>query len=182
MVLSPFCIDENIGVAQLVPLKSKISSFQELLIEARLLWKAEGGYQNRITGTQDSVGLLHNPNNNLPKSIVDQWKSFFNSQDKKLDFLRIKNDLPALSKNGMINIKWITDFTNRQYVDFDFILARATIPNIDDYPTANQIADACFKNNYSEYFQNNLCSGIFTFQDKDIQKHLVGLKINANQL
>lgn len=172
MVFSSDCYSKEMGKALLVPFKNKIKNLDELIIEAKKLWKAEGGVENRISGTWGAVGLLVNSDSNFPTEIVDGWKSFYKGQEPewKPDFKAIGNEAASLSDNGILMLQWIEDVENNKAVDFDFILATATLPNVGEYPTPEEIAQACLDNQYTDYFDKNQDHGITTFQDNEILK------------
>lgn len=171
MVFSSDCYQQGVGKALLVPLKSKIKNLDELVIEAKKLWEAEGGIEDRVSGTWGAVGLLVNPESALPAEIIDGWKDFYKHQDRKPGFKSIGNESPSLSADGMLGLQWIVDVESNKSVDFDFILATATLPE-KEYPTPKAIAQACLDKNYTEYFDKNRENGIITFQDEEILKLL----------
>jgi hypothetical protein len=168
MVFSSDCYSQGMGKALLVPFKSQIKNLEELVIEAKELWKAESGIADRISGTWGAVGLLVNADSNIPGDIVDGWKVL----EKRPEFKAIGQEHPCLSRDGLLMLHWVEDFNSKSAVDFDFILATATLPNIEAYPTSQEIAEACVRNKYTQYFAENQKHGIITFQDEEILKLL----------
>jgi hypothetical protein len=174
MVFSSNCYQEGMGKALLVPFKAKTKDLNELIVEAKKLWSAEGGITDRICGTWGSVGLLVNPEANPFAEIIDGWKSYYKSQESEIkpDFKPIGEESPTFADDGMLVLQWLEDTENKKAVDFDFILATATIPNVARYPTPETIAQACLENHYTEYFDKNQEHNIVTFQDEAILKLL----------
>lgn len=172
MVFSVDCYNVGMGKALLVPLKTKAKNLDDLITEAKRLWEAEGGVVNRISGTWGAVGLSVNPESSLPNEIIDGWKSFYSGQERQPDFRPIGNEIPSFSADGILMLEWLENIENKKVTKFDFILATATLPNIEEYPSANVIAQACLDNHYTEYFDRNQMHGITTFQDEEILKLL----------
>ncbi len=172
MVFSQSCSGDRIGKALLVPFQKSITTIGDLKIEAQELWKAEGGISDRIAGTWGAVGLLVNPESNLPAEMIDRWKSLYKGQRRKPDFKPIGDEPSSLSDDGMLMLQWLEDVENKKVTEFDFILATATLPNVQEYPSADVIAQACSNNHYTEYFDKNQAHGITTFQDEEILKLL----------
>lgn len=172
MVFSLSCYEDGMGTAILAPLLNDIKGLSDLRLEAEKLWKAEGGVSNRIFGPWGAVGLLVNPETEFENDLLEGWKEYFEDYDHISDLNKIKNEQPVLSQGGLLSIDWIKKVNDGISVDYDFILATATIPNVQQYPSAQNIARTCIENNYTDYFINNIENGITTFQDGEIREYL----------
>lgn len=176
MVFSLSCYGNMIGTALLVPFQRPVTTSIELIIEAQKLWEAEGGISGRVAGTWGAVGLSVNPKSNFPKEMSNSWKGFYKKQERRPEFKAIGNEQPSLSKDGILMFQWIDDVPNKNTVEFDFILATATLPNVEHYPTSKEIAQACLSTGYTEYFERNHKNDIVTFQDDEILSLLYSKK------
>lgn len=100
------------------------------------------------------------------KSFLTYWSAKY-ANEFNPEHYKVGNELPILNKQGVLQFDW-TDELN----DYDFIIATATKPNVENYPTSKNIAERMIINEYKEYFNENLNCGISTFQDKEIKKIL----------
>lgn len=166
---------------KLVKLKNQISCLQGIIEQAIELAIAEGISKKenpRICSDWGTVGLLLNPKilNQKPdlyKKINYFWtKAFFRRKiSLKQNFNIFKNDEPIIFENGLLNLNW-----EEEYGDLDFLLTTLTVPLPKNHElTVLEIANKMTQNKYSDYFVNNKQSGIVTFQDKEIEKHLKNL-------
>ncbi len=172
MVFSLSCYEDGLGTAILAPLLYDIKGLSDLRLEAEKLWQAERGLQNRIFGSWGAVGLLINPATGFPDDLLDGWKEYYDRYIHISDFSIVENESPVISQNGLLSIEWIKDNNDCHSVEYDFILATATIPSSQQYPSANDIAQACIDNQYPDYINNNIENGITTFQDSEIKENL----------
>lgn len=181
MVFSSLCYQEGLGTAVLVPLKEPVSNASELLSKAANLWHAEKSASQveslEISSGWGAVGLLVNPECNLPEEFIDEWKQHYRNQNSKPRIQLAAGETPIITADGILQLSWPTDIDIGNFVDLDFILATAIEPNPNDgeYPSAQKIAEIYKENKYTEYFDNNRANGITTFQDEEIEKYLESL-------
>jgi len=180
MVFSSLCYPSELGTAVLVPLNESISNKDELLAKAANLWHAERTKSQinsrEISYNWGSVGLLVNPDGTFPKELIDYWKLHYSRQTLKPEIRLAPDELQIITPAGMLEMEWPREVENGNLVAFDFILSTAIKPkpNKGRYPTTQEIAQACIKNEYTEYFDRNREYGITTFQDGEIEKLIGG--------
>lgn len=172
MVFSPSLNQEDMGTAWLVPFKNPVANPNDLIGEAKKLWEAEGGEPDRISENWGGVGLLDNPEERLSDELISAWKNCYEYQQNKPIFNLINNEHGVLSNDGILSLQWIKDAEHNQLISFNFILATATVPNNNQYPTSRQIAQLYQDKGYSEYFWKNRKHEITTFQDEEIEEYL----------
>lgn len=172
MVLSSECNEPNlIGRANFVPFINNPVSLNKLIIQVEELIKAERNLNASLSDNFNwewgTVTIAFNPTINDANStkhnektlLLSRWKSRYN--DLIISKYKVGKEIPILNHHGILNIEWPFQLNN-----FDFLIAVATSPNIDIYPTHQEIADRIVKNEYDEYFKMNMNLGISTFQDK----------------
>lgn len=144
---------------------------QELIKSERKLAKLENNNNNWGWG---ALTICLNPeilNGNSKKSehaklLLYYWNEKYSNGFNPEEY-KVGNEFPILSKQGVLKFNWTEELN-----EYDFIIATATKPNIEIYPTAKIIAERMITNEYTEYFNKNLAFGISTFQDKEIASHL----------
>lgn len=99
-------------------------------------------------------------------SLLKYWETRYGNRFNPDDY-RVGEETPVLSKQGALSFTWPNELD-----DYDFLIATATKPVRNNYPTAREIADRIIVNQYSDYFEENVKLGITTFQDSDIRKFL----------
>lgn len=179
MVFSDLCrrSDYGLGKGWILPIRAKISSFDDLKREAEEMGKAEG-YKNKLFSAWGSVALLINPNSNKNPNIKRQWRELLqrNEHINELSSTHLKSEKPAIDSDGFLKIRWPREFNPEgKLKSMDFLIATVTKPHLiksKRYPTVNQIAGAMKKANYDEYFIRNREHEITTFQDERILKKL----------
>jgi hypothetical protein len=153
--------DGRLGVALVVPCKREIEVIQDLVIEARALWKAEApkSKSGAIASDWGSVGCLFG-NEGARDLLSADWGNQFRRAGGK--------ELSVVTADGQFDIPWPTDADDAP-VELDIILATATIPEIEQ-PTAKAVADAWIRqrDGYERYFIENVRSGIRTADDLHI--------------
>ncbi len=179
MIISQLCYrkDYGLGTALLVPCKREVQSYSDLRIEAAELWHAERSNSNigsfEISQRWGALGILLNPQFNIPEDIRQGWQELYRGQEVKVELVQTKTERPIIDDNGFLNIRWPKFVSNDLPDDVDFILATATQPTLKNerYPTIYTIAQAWLDDNqgFVEYFEQNLKNGITTFQDKRLQ-------------
>lgn len=175
MVFSAGMEKERFGQAIVLPCKHPATTVDDLLEEAKHLWAAESNGERtaRIYKSWGCVALLPNLKRKLPEGLVAGWKSYVSGKRDYPQLKSAKAERKAVSASGILKICWpqLPDGTD---LKFDALLATATNPTIknDCYPSARAIAKAWTTgqgNRYISYFDNNVSSGITTWQDQEIK-------------
>ncbi|MEP7455993.1 hypothetical protein [Phyllobacterium sp. SB3] len=149
------------GLAIVVPCKRDIESIQDVMIEARALWKAEApnSKSGAIASAWGSVGILFG-NNGARDLLAADWSCCFKNAGGK--------EFSVVTVDGQFDIAWPTNADGTP-VELDIILATATIPELDQ-PPVEAVADAWINQNggYERYFIENVRNGIRTADDLGI--------------
>jgi hypothetical protein len=175
MVFSNDCNQDNqIGKAIFVPFKDNPIDSKKIELQTQELIKSERKKttldSDRFNWGWGTLTISVNPNIlietsekfNQAKFLLSYWSKKYSNGFNPNDY-KFGQELPVLDKQGVLNFNW-TDKLN----DFDFIIATATKPEREHYPTSKNIADRMLANEYSYYFRKNIELGISTFQDKEI--------------
>jgi hypothetical protein len=181
MVFSQLCYRKTYGLGQalLVPFRNSVVTSNDLIWEARELWKAEVNKGENvplsISGNWGAIGLLLRPDAQIADEIIQSWLTYFH-RNNSFQLVQPKTERPALDQNGLLTIRWPKNAENNAPIELDFILATATVPSLisKKYPSVRTITEAWNrdKENNVRYFHNNIACGITTFQDKRIKKFL----------
>ena len=126
------------------------------------------------------VGLL--PNSNSKRSLSGQlthWREFVNEcGTRKLNYRTLAAANAGVDEDGFLKIGWPKPVEGSSLL-FNALLAVATKPtrNHSGFIAPQDIADEwktpCGKREV-RYFWNNRKHGICTYQDKEIENHLLG--------
>lgn len=161
-------LDQNIacGFGLLIPCKSQIRSFEQLIEEVQWLWSAESRKEpsNKFHAKWGCIGALFD-NNTRNSDIHKKWKMYFEKEEP--------TSLPAIDREGNLNMPWPRTQQDAPVEDFDIILATATMPDPSERQlSAQQIADAWTSQNdgAERYFFRNVENGIRTKDDLGIWK------------
>ena len=100
---------------------------------------------------------------NQAKSLLSYWGAKY-STGFNPNHYKVGEELPILNKQGVLKFNW-TEKLN----DYDFIIATATKPEIDRYPTSKNIADRMI---VKIKFYNIIFFVIFSLENKEIEKCL----------
>ncbi len=180
MVFSTECEEQNIfGTAFVVPFKREtIRSFKGIENQARFLSKAEGKSDEKLCkGNNDSwctIGAILNPK--FDKKLKLKFLTFWNDLLKKdgwlkdIDKYKIGTEKSVLSEFGEIKIDWpkaIAENDQKIIDNIDIVLATCTKPNIDTYPSIEDLRKDINADS-RKYFFKNIENGITTFQDREI--------------
>jgi len=166
MVFSMECVAESrLGQGYLIPIKQSFdsSSFGEttkVIIDAE---HKETIDFKRFNWGWGCLALLVNPkkeNDKNIKALKSYWNDKYSTGFKEGDY-KVGDEDPCVNSNGLMQIPWL-----EEYNDFDFIVATATKPEVDNYPDYIELASK-FKDD-QEYFRKNYKKGIYTFRDVDI--------------
>lgn len=148
----------------LVPCTEEILTIDDLVKEAKALWKVEAPKSNNGAVCSDwgCVGALFRSDAPTQKLAAD-WTAHF--QKAKAQAISVVN------KNGLLDIGWPNTLDGKP-VDFDVILATATKPD-EKPPLAQVVADAWADQcGHEDYFFNNVRHGIRTPDDGDIWRRI----------
>lgn len=178
MVFSTECDTNNKrGKAIFVPFANNPVSLADLKTHAvnliRAEYKREALHFDTYHWNWAALGLLVNPGSESKNEIdllIDNWKDNYKQFDETR--YRVGREVPVLDKSGMFQIAWPAELQG-----FDFMIAAATMPNVEEYPSAKNIADRMCANGYDEYYKMNQAVGICTSQDAEIDEFL-----NLNKL
>jgi hypothetical protein len=156
---------EKMGKAFFVPFKENPINFSQLKIQTTELIKAERNKSNiedRLYWDWGALAIAVNPKNSKVDKLLQSWSKCYGNGFNP-DKYKVGTETPVLDKNGILSFTWTNELEN-----YDFLIATATKPNVERYPTAENVADRIIVNEYSEYFDKNTALGITTFQDNEI--------------
>ena len=179
MVFSKKLDDMPGGWAFVVPCKARVNSVDDLVTEARHLWRAEGGEKERISAGWGCVAFLENPQRPIP-GLRAGWTKHVQQEPDYGALNSATGEAPVVDDGGFLTISWPTTDGDSDLGGFDALLATATDPTLvrGDYPAAQEIAAAWNAHNgddyerYVRYFRQNKRCEIETFQDGEIEKAL----------
>jgi len=146
------------GQGVLLPCKSEVIAFEDLVEEARALWKAE---DQEATGEKDlgkswgCVGAM----------FGDRVSEGFRDQLREIFIKRTITPVEPFNQSGVLEIPWPC-YEDGGPVDYDIILA-ASNKGEKRLLSPEAIADAWIEQNrgYEQYFFNNIREGIRTHED-----------------
>ena len=177
MVFSHECINSKLtGDAVFVPFRKNPLDFETLINEKTEIIKSERKKNNldndRNNWAWGSLGILLNPKvlerisdkREQAMFLLSQWKDKYYS-DFKISEYKVGEELPVIDKSGVFQFNWPEGLE-----EYDFIIATATKPEINEYPDSKNIINRIISNEYSEYFLKNKQNGINTFQDELISE------------
>jgi hypothetical protein len=169
------------GQAVVVQCKRSVTSASGLITEAEWLWSAEeknkvprlciGSPEHRISpaGQWGCVALLRNPHKEIPQQLLDDWakhvagEAHYHASERRL-----------VDRRGMLEIPW-PELLDGSPVGMDLLLATSNDP-APTYPTVQEVADAWNREpteKKADYFRSNRKNGIYTFQDREIDRLLI---------
>lgn len=167
---------EKLGRAVVVPCVNRVTSPEDLIVEAEALWAAEQDEprdRGPVSASWGSVGLLPNPASDIPDRLLRHWAKRVAEEKQYARLLVPSSARHPLSTNGMLAVSWPTCVQGSVELGIDLLLATATglkEPR-KEYPSPEEVADAW--NNADEkhalYFHNNCGNRITTFEDDDIK-------------
>ena len=172
------------GQGYILGFKEIIKNTKALEQQAFALARAEGicNGKNSLNRNWGTVGLLINPNiSSKDKTGFDiirkRWSDIYLNYKNvfKPSKYSIENKYPVIDQNGFLTIEWTEEMD-----EYDFLIATPVVPNTEGVLNAQQISEKMIENNYFEYFENNINSGILTFQDEEIIKLLEKKKTTTN--
>ena len=179
MVLSSECKNPELnGNAIFVPFKKNPIDYENLEIEMGEIIKAEQKRENLKNSNNNwgwgTLGILINPKAldqnsekfNEVNFLLSKWKDKYSS-GFKYDEYKVGEESAIINKSGVFQFYWPENLK-----DFDFIIATATKPEVDNYPESQNIIDRIIQNKYAEYYLKNIQHGITTFQDNQISQKI----------
>lgn len=183
MVFSNTCKKNNsLGIGYIFPINKPIKNSNDLIDQAKALWRAESPSSGELCASWGTVALLENPIKEIDPSIIKKWRKTLHDVINKTetDISLLENERPIIDGYGMLKIGWPQPLEEGRFNDFDLLLATITSPmSITNlYPSAVQIASKMIHNNYFVYFFKNIENGIRTYQDEEILKILFNRDFN----
>ena len=172
MVYSSECKSKDkIGAGYFVPFNN-VMSLEQIIDQSKILINAEHNEKkeyNRFHWSWGSLGIKLNPNLENNKefktkfdTLKKRWKSEYKNGFKSENYAVGKED-SILPQPGFLNIDW------QEVIDeFDFVIGTATKPEVNSYPSPEEIALKMIINKDKSYFSNNIECSIKTFQDDKI--------------
>ncbi len=166
--------------AFVAPCKTPVNSLEDLVDEARRLWRAEADVENdRISATWGCVALLENPKGNLSDDLRNGWTTRFLEEPRHGALSSARDEASVVDDKGFLTIAW-PRAVDESDIEVDALLATATDPTLirGDYPSAREIAAAWNSHEgedykcYVQYFHKNRDCKIWTFQDAEIERRL----------
>lgn len=180
MVFSTECEEpKKFGTAFVVPFKNEtIRSFKGIENQARFLSKAEGKSNNKLCkGNNEkwcTVGAILNPkfDKSLKLKFLTFWNDLLENDGglKDINEYKIGSEKSVISESGEIKINWpkaIAKGDQEIINNIDIVLATCTKPNIDTYPSIEDLRKD-IQADTRKYFLKNIENGITTFQDRKI--------------
>lgn len=188
MTFANSCRGKHLGTAFAIPFRNNpTTNLTELLFESRALAVAEGMRGKFISSSRRGqpwciLGVLFNKKK-IPladRTIITEW--WHGELSKEVDFLRFHPDnfkhgseKPCILSNGVLNIPWavpVNENDQKSLDEFDFLLATATLPTDDKYPSIETLVKAVKADTNRKYFLKNFKNNITTFQDARINEKL----------
>ena len=130
--------------AFVVPCKTLVNSLEDLVDEARRLWRAEADVKNgRISATWGCVALLENPKGNLSDDLRNGWTTRFLEEPPHGALSSARGEASVVDDKGFLTIAWPRAVDDSD-IEVDALLATATDQTLirGDYPSAREIAAA----------------------------------------
>ncbi|HEX8289660.1 MAG TPA: hypothetical protein VF556_16875 [Pyrinomonadaceae bacterium] len=197
MTFANSCRGKNLGTGFVVPFRNNpITNFTQLRDEARELARAEGMDRTFISSIDRNpwcvLGILFNKKKKSKANItaVSNWweKQLIQDEDysrfQSADFGLGKEKTCILS-NGVLNIPWVVPIKSqdkKELGEYDFVIATATLPTRDKYPSIKKLVSAVERDTDRRYFLRNYERGITTFQDERVNAKLKSSKTHTDHL
>ena len=157
--------ENQLGQARAVQCRNSVSSFQNLVTEAELLWAAEckSPRSRSISARWGCVALLCNPERKIPQDLLDAWANHVSGM--------YGGDASRLvTGRGILQIAWPSLCADTGSVPLDLLLATSNNP-ADQLPSVQAIAEA-WRLHGDNYFRQNRAHDIQTFEDEAIARVL----------
>ncbi len=176
----------TVGKGFIIPLKNNVHSEQDFIAQMKFLSKAEEISSTKICASWGTVCSCINPFiADDKKAVLSAW--WTNLVHHTRQNLSGNQREPVIEKFGnpreikSIDTQWrltinLDGLFSKELRGFDLLVGTSNAVRLHDevneYPTAKQIAKAIYDNKYFEYFLNNRKNSIQTFEDKKIAKIL----------
>jgi hypothetical protein len=188
MTFANSCRGKKLGNAFVIPFRNNpITSLNELRIESENLATAEGMRRTFVSSDNQRqpwciLGIVFNNRKILPstKDTITKW--WHSELSKDVDFerfnsnnFRIGCEKPCILPSGILNIPWMSTqngVDQNQLDKFDFLIATATLPNVNKYPSISKLVNSINGDKNRKYFRNNFANNITTYQDSRIIKKI----------
>lgn len=145
------------GQAAVVPCRRELNNTDDIIDEAKLLWRAEqsAAQAGSISSSWGSVGARFR-DGYIANDHVQAWSDCFHGGG---------TTVPPVNDNGILEIAWPV-MNDGLPIDFDLILATATQAE-SNRPQPHEIADAWIDQDdgHESYFFENVRHGIRTSED-----------------
>lgn len=178
MVFSNELLPSRLGWALVMPCRCTVSTADQLVNEAEILWAAEQSNLAKpgpISADWGAVGLMINPKQTADDDIKAGWLRRVESERQHYEgFSHAENEEPAVDPSGILSIPWPMPESGAP-LNVDILLATATQPCVDGgfYATPQVIAEAWNRAPKEQrYFDENRRAGITTADDYCIMKYL----------
>ena len=170
-------LDENqFGRAIVVPCRRPVRDTAGLVKEAECLWAAESNSDTLDHISAKSrwgcVALL--TNRPIPDELRTGWIDRINRDRRYYGQEPDAYEKVWVDESGFLNISWPSSEDGSD-LGVDALLATATNPTCDYYPSPREVAEAWDTRKgkkYIDYFCKNRAHGIKTFQDNKIEDRL----------
>ena len=186
MVFSTSCVDEGLatGTGIVVPFKSQLRDFGDVVCEATELWRVERKANSEARGVVSArwgaVGLLINPhpNSNLTEELSTGWSQLaqVSPHYRSVSTNKVEGEAAAVDgTTGQAGFSWNCLAPDGGVADLDILLFTATAPTLKNgqYPTVEMISRAWRSAPLeAKYFRRNREWGITTHADGEIEELL----------
>lgn len=164
----------KLGFGWVIPFKSVIDNYHQLLCEAMALSAAEGMKGNFVTDWGALTYLINEGtiNADTKREIIKLFRQRKNRTFHPTEF-RVGREKSSVTLPLKLNISWLQTLVPSDQTklnQFDLLLATATKPK--GVATLNDVATGIRNDNDRRYFLNNISNGIITYEDFEIAKQL----------
>lgn len=186
MVFSSLALNTQ-SVGLVIPYKSEIdfSNYLHFERQAKILADVEGiskDNDNRLRKSWGCIGIYIKPKSVHSPVINNHWDNLRMTDNEYTNLNPAKIRFPELEKDGDYslldkNYRLKSEIKINTEIDFLFFTyIKAEHRNKDKhkrYPTPQEIAEEINRSGYKTYFEENVKSGIETYQDIDIKLLIV---------
>lgn len=163
----------KLGFGYVVPFKSVINNYEELLCETMALSAAEGMKGNFVRNWGVLAYLMNEGkiNVNTKKEIIKLFKQRKNQSFDPNEY-KVGREKPCVTMSLKLDIIWLKTLSSSDQAkldQFDCLFATATNPE-NKLITINEIATGIRADNDRRYFLNNVSNGIITYEDFEIAR------------
>jgi hypothetical protein len=168
-------MQNKLGIGYVVPFKSVINNYDQLLCEAMELSVAEGMMGNFVKDWGVLAYLVNENkiNKETKKEIIKLFKQRKNQQFIPKEY-KVGREKSCVTSSLKLDINWPQALIPSDQIklnQFDFVLGTATNPK-NEVVTIDTIAKKIAADKDRRYFLNNISNGIITYEDFDIAKKI----------